>query len=339
MNTIKFSQAREMYKTMPQKKMLWNGVVENSFGLVFGPAKSGKTIFCENLAISIAVGKDNYFDYALDGVPKKVLFIGLEESFENRIARNLLQFDTLTEEEKMIMDENFDVQELDFPKFVITKENWDSLHQMIENSNAEVVFIDSITRMNHGKLEDGKTAEEIMSKLRAISQELNISLFAIHHTPKLHGNMLTMDSIKGSGVFAQESDFAIGISRTEKKHRYMKNVFFRYVSDDDEFVKEFEINDYAWLNVSQEVEEEEILNRNDRRRAQDKRDIVQTFFDSNSDISYPLNEVVDYLKPIIGLQDRQIKSYLSELSKSGKINNQNGHYCSVNYKFEGGDFE
>lgn len=339
MNTIKFSQAREMYRVMPQKKMLWNGVVEKSFGLVFGPAKSGKTIFCENLAISIAVGKDNYFDYALDGVPKKVLFIGLEESFENRIARNLLQFDTLSEEEQMLMDENFDVQELAFPKFVITKENWDSLHQMIENSNAEVVFIDSITRMNHGKLEDGKTAEEIMSKLRTISQELNISLFAIHHTPKLHGNMITMDSIKGSGVFAQESDFAIGISRTEKKHRYMKNVFFRYVSDDDEFVKEFDINDNAWLNISGEVEEEEILNRNDRRRAQDKRDLVLNFFDSHPNMSYPLNDAVMSLKPKIGLQDRQIKTYLSELSKSGKINSQNGYYYSVNYKSEGGNFE
>lgn len=339
MNTLKFSQAREMFKTMPQKKMLWNGVVEKSFGLVFGPAKSGKTIFCENLAVSLAIGRNHFFDYALEGVPKKVLFIGLEESFENRMDRNLLQFDSLSEEEKLLMDDNFEVQELDFPKFVITKENWDNLYQMIENSQAEVVFIDSITRINHGKLEDGKTAEEIMSKLRSISQELNITLFAIHHTPKLHGNMITMDSIKGSGVFAQESDFAIGISRTEKKHRYMKNVFFRYVSDDDEFVKEFEINENAWLNVTGEVEEEEILNRNDRRRAQDKRDIVQNFFDSHPDTSYPLNEVILSLKPKIGLQDRQIKTYLSELSKSGKINSKKGYYCSVDYKDAGGDFE
>lgn len=342
MNTIKFSQAREMYRVMPPTKMLWNGVKEKSFGLVFGPAKSGKTIFCENLAISIAIGKDNYFDYPLDGIPKKVLFIGLEESFENRMSRNILQFDSLTENEQLLMDENFDVQELDFPKFIVSKQNWENLFQIIHSSGAEVVFIDSITRMNHGKLEDGKTAEEIMSRLRIISQELNITLFAIHHTPKLLGNAITMDSIKGSSTFAQESDFAIGINRTDKKHRYIKNVFFRYASDDDEFVKEFVIKPDAWLELSGEVDEDEILQRNDRRRADNKSDLVKNFFDSNSNVSYSSEEAITFLKPLTGLQDRQVKTYLSSLSKANKIDgSKRGYYSSVCYQTseEGGSFE
>lgn len=332
MKTIKFSQAREMFRTMPQKQMLWNGVVEKSFGLVFGPSKSGKTIFCENLAISIAIGRDNYFDYPLDGIPKKVLFIGLEETFQNRLGRNTLQFETLSEEEQDLMDENYDVQEIEFPNFIINKENWEDLSNMIENSGAQVVFIDSITRMNHGKIEDSKTAEEIMSKLRTISQELNITLFAIHHTPKLHGNPIYMDSIKGSSNFAQESDFAIGINRTEKKHRYMKNVFFRYANDDDEFVKEFEINDNAWLDHTAEVDEDEILQRSDRRRALDKRELVRDFFDSNPNVTYSYKDAIENLKPKIGLQDRQLKTYLSELTKASKIDgSEKGYYRSVNY--------
>lgn len=333
MKTIKFSQAREMYKTMPQKQMLWNGVVEKSFGLVFGPSKSGKTIFCENLAISIAIGRSDYFDYPLDGIPKKVLFIGLEETFQNRLGRNTLQFETLSEEEQDLMDENYDVQEIEFPNFIINKENWEDLSNMIENSGAQVVFIDSITRMNHGKIEDSKTAEEIMSKLRTITQELNITLFAIHHTPKLHGNPIYMDSIKGSSNFAQESDFAIGINRTEKKHRYMKNVFFRYANDDDEFVKEFEINDNAWLDHSAEVDEDEILQRSDRRRATNKRELVRDFFDSNPNVTYSYNEAVVKLKSKVNLQDRQIKTYLSELSKTNIIDgSEKGYYRSINYK-------
>lgn len=342
MKTIKFSLAREMYSSMPVKKMLWNGVVEKSFGLVFGPSKSGKTIFCENLAISIAIGRDNYFDYALDGNPKKVLFIGLEENFQNRLSRNISQFEILSEDEQALMDENYDIQEIEFPKFIINKDNWETLYSSIENSRAEVVFIDSITRMNHGKLEDSKTAEEIMSRLRDLSHELNITLFAIHHTPKLHGNAITMDSIKGSSNFAQESDFAIGISRTEKKHRYMKNVFFRYANDDDEFVKEFEINNNAWLDYSGEVDEDEILQRNDRRRAIDKRELVMTFFDSNPNTTYSYIEAVEQLKPKIGLQDRQIKTYLSELTKANKIDgSEKGYYRSIKYKFntEGGNNE
>jgi len=335
MNTIKFSLAREMYGEMPVTKMLWNGVKEKSFGLVFGPPKSGKTIFCENLAISIAIGRDSYFDYQLDGIPKKVLFIGLEETFQSRIGRNSLQFETLSEDEKLLMDENYEVQEIEFPRFIIKNEDWTTLSDSIKNSGAEVVFIDSITRMNHGKLEDGKTAEEIMSKLRNISQDLDVTLFAIHHTPKLHGNPITMDSIKGSSVFAQESDFAVGISRTERKHRYMKNIFFRYANDDDEFVKEFEINQNAWLNNSGQVDEDEILQRKDRRRALDKRDAILNFFDSNPSVIYSYKDAVDLLKPKIGLQDRQVKEYLSELSNLGRIDGSvKGLYRSTNYQIQ-----
>lgn len=325
---------------MPVQKMLWNGVVEKSFGLVFGPSKSGKTIFCENLAMSIAVGRESYFDYPLDGVPKKVLFISLEESFRNRLGRNFKQFEALNEEEQTLMGENYDIQELDFPQVIVTKENWESLHLLIENSGAEVVFIDSITRMNHGKLEDGKTAEEIMSRLRIISQDLDVTLFTIHHTPKLYGNPITMDSIKGSAVFAQESDFAIGVNRTDAKHRYIKNVFNRYENDDDEFVKEFAINQDAWLEQSGDVEEVEILRRTDRRRAEDKREVVKDFFNSNPNVLYSVTEAVEVLKPIVGLKERQIKSYLSELSSANKIkSSERGYYSSVNYKYseEGGN--
>lgn len=240
------------------------------------------------------------------------------------------------------MNENYSFQPIDYAKFIVTEENWQTLQETIEGSGAEVVFIDSITRLTLDKLEDGKIAAKIMSSLRTISQDLNITLFAIHHTPKLHGSPIVMDSIKGSGVFAQESDFAIGINRTDKKHRYMKNVFFRYANDDDEFVKEFKINDNAWLDLSDEVDEDEILLRTDRRRAEDKRDLIRDFFDSNPNISYSYVEAIENLKSTIGLQDRQLKTYLSELSKANKIDgSERGYYRSVNYKFipEGGNVE
>lgn len=337
MKTLNFSDIRKLLKETPKKKMLWSGVKEKSFGIVFGPSKSGKTIFCENLAISIAIGRDSYFDYSLDEIPKKVLFIGLEETWDNRAERNLLQYSTLNEREMELMDKNFSFQPIDFTKSIIQDKDWENLIEAINVSEAEVVFIDSITRMNHGKMEDSAVAEQIMLKLRNISQELNITLFAIHHTPKLHGRAITMDCIKGSAVFAQESDFAIGINRTEKKYRYMKNVFFRYANDDDEFVKEFRINDNAWLEQDEEIEEDKILIRNDRRIAFDKTAIVIDFFDSNPSMTYSTTEVIELLKPKTGLEARQIQTHLSNLSKTNKIDGlTRGSYRSINYS-EGGN--
>ena len=41
-------------------KQYWAGIINKSVGLIYGPAKSGKTILCENLAFSIVSGKKNF---------------------------------------------------------------------------------------------------------------------------------------------------------------------------------------------------------------------------------------------------------------------------------------
>jgi RecA-family ATPase len=329
MNVKSFSQVRKMVADAPTKKFLWSGVKEKSFGLVFGPSKSGKTMFCENLAISIAVGKPSFFGYELDGNPKKVLFVGLEESDENRGERNVQQCESLSSSEQELMESNYFYQD-DFPRAIHTDADWELLETIITESEAEVVFIDSITRLSQGKIEESAVAERIMLRLRSLAQDLDITLFAIHHTPKLYNSAITINSIKGSSVFAQESDFAIGVSRTDKKDRYMKNVFFRYTRDDDEFVKEFIISDAAWLEVRNTVDEDEILNRKDRRLAVDKKTVVCNFFNDNPTTTYTLEEAVAALKKQTGLQDRQIKTHLSDLVSSERlVSPQKGQYASV----------
>ena len=104
--------------------VLWNGVKENSFGLVFGPPKSGKTIFCENLAISLALGRNQFMGFPIDKEPQKVMFIGLEEFWRNRFERNAKQFSTLSDDEKELFKSNFLFPDTEFPKTITTKENW-----------------------------------------------------------------------------------------------------------------------------------------------------------------------------------------------------------------------
>lgn len=329
---LNFKEITALYREMPPTKMLWSGVKEKSFGLVFGPSKSGKTIFCENLGMSLAVGKKDFFDYPLDGIPKKVLFIGLEEHWAARVERNIKQFETLSVEEQALLEANYLYQPIDSSKLIIKDEDWENLENTIKKSGSEVVFIDSITRLNHGKLEDSSTAEKIMVKLRNIAHDLNITLFAIHHTPKMFGKPISIDSIKGSSTFAQEADFAIGINRTDKNYRYMKNVFFRYASDDDEFVREFVTPESTWLEYIDEVDENEIILRSDRRRKDDSRDVIVGFFNKNPQTTYTSSEAVNYVMNLTDVKERQAKTYLSDMSKNNKIKSlSRGIYCSVNY--------
>lgn len=330
---LTFKEMMVEFESRPKINYLWSGIKENSFGLVFGPSKSGKTIFCENLAIRIAVGAKDYLGYKLDGIPKKTLFIGLEEDWKSRAERNKKQFDVLNTEQKDLMNLNYLYQPIEYYKRIVRKQDWESLFNLIQNSNAKVVFIDSITRMNPGQLENSADAEFVMQKLRDICYNLGITLICVHHTPKMYDKPIIMDSIKGSSTFAQESDFAVAINRTSKEFRYLKNVFFRYAPDDDDTVKEFEIDNNLWLNFTQEEEEDSILARTDRRRKDTNRDAIIRFLDENQTATYQQSELVDILKDKLPVKERMIKSYLSELSKDNKINNITyGNYASINYK-------
>jgi len=329
---LTLNQMMSIYKTQPKTHYLWSGIKEKSFGLVFGPSKSGKTIFCENLAMSIAMGKDEFFGYPLDGIPKKVLFIGLEEFWQNRAERNQMQYEALSESNQRLIGENYRFQPINFSKRIVRDSDYDELTNTIIDSKAEVVFIDSITRMNLGQLESSSDSEKLMLKLREVCDSLKITLICIHHTPKIGDEILTMDKIKGSAVFAQESDFAIGVNCTSKKNRYIKNVFFRYAADDDEIVKEFAIENDCWLDHIEDVNEVELISRTDRRKTNNKSENIIEFLNSNSSMTYSKQEIVSILSTELKIKERQLGYYLQDLVKKKKINTPKlGSYASVNY--------
>lgn len=323
---IPFAEMRALYDKEPNPEYLYRGIQEKSVGLIFGPSKSGKTIFCENLLMSIACGLPNYLGGDLVPEPKKVLMIGLEEFWIGKSGRNLKQYNSLNEDEKKLVDENYFVQNISFTPSVTTSSQWESLKELIISSNAEVVVVDSITRLNHGQLEDSSTAEKIMQRLRAIATEAQVTLICIHHTPKMLGRSITMDSIKGSSTFAQESDFAIGVNTTQKGNRYFKEVFYRYAPFTDEDVWEFTIEGDCWLNFEMKTEEQEILNRSDRRKT-DRLDKVVAFFEENKDYSYPKSELTEIFLNDYGISKRSTGGYLSTLTSKGIISNpKHGFY-------------
>lgn len=319
-----------LYKKMPPKKFLWNGIKENTFALVYGPSKSGKTIMCENLAMSIACGNQDYLGYPLEGVPRKVLFVSLEENWDDRTERNLKQKESVSTDKQTLIGENYLSAPIDYTRVITNSKQWEDLRNLIKNSESKVVFVDSITRLNNGKLEDSATAEKILQNLRAITADLKVTLIAIHHTPKLYGNPITMDSIKGSSTFAQEADTAIAINRTDKGYRYLKNIFSRYAPCDDEYVKELDLSSYTWFSVSHESTEEEVLKRQDRRRSDDKRDKIISYFNENPNTTYDTSELVENFKSSLDLQERQVKTYLSDVVRTGKVNSpRKGKYRSI----------
>lgn len=336
---LTFEQMMENYANVPEPTFVWSGIPEGSMGLIFGPSKTGKTIFCENLAMRLAIGEKSHFGLPLCGEPQKVLFVGLEENWRMRARRNKMQFESLSAEIQLLLNKNYLYQDYEFPQHIITKEHWIHLQAIIEKSKAKVVFIDSITRMNHGKLEDGSTAEEILSNLRQIAQTLNVTILCVHHTPKMEGRMITMDCIKGSAVFAQESDFAIGLNILNKR-RYIKDVFFRYAPCNDEKVKEYSINENSWLTHLVDTEESYLLQSTDGRVNNNPRRVIKELINSNSDVTYSTKELIAETMERTELKERRLKELIGELASHDEIQKiGRGKYAAVNYKNEGGNDE
>ncbi|PWG05221.1 AAA family ATPase [Polaribacter aquimarinus] len=334
-----FLSLGEMLKekeTRPPTKFLFSGIKQNSMGLIFGPSKSGKTIFCENLAMCIAMGASEYFGYQLDGVPKRVLFVGLEEFWENRADRNGLQLKDLDDNQKQLVSDNLLIQPIDFITKINDEKDWEKLEKMIKDSKAEVVFIDSITRMNSGKLENSADSEKLMQRLRDICHRTKVTLICVHHTPKMGDKIIDIDCIKGSSTFAQESDFAIAVTKSFSGKRYVKEIFFRYAPVNNEFVKEFEITDSVWLEYVGDISESGNSIKPDRRIKSESRKAIVQYLDENCCQTYKTSDLVNHFKQTLSIQDRQVQTYLSELVLNNKIKNEKkGYYSSVNCEDNG----
>ena len=87
----------------------------------------------------------------------------------------------------------------------------------------------------------------------------DLCLMIIHHTTKISGKPLTMDSMAGSSVLSQEADFSIGMNRNQLTNtRYLKEIFYRYKTTKD-LVTCYDIDDFNWLQPNEKTHESSLI--------------------------------------------------------------------------------
>ncbi|MES2398101.1 MAG: AAA family ATPase [Bacteroidota bacterium] len=277
----------EMFRTIhkePPSKMIYSGIKQNSVGFVFGPSKTGKSIFCENLGMLIAAGANEYLGEHIGIKDGKVLFVSLEEFYRGRTERNLKQAKKLRQSYGKDWTSNFHTAPKNFPRYLATNEEWQLLHKLIDNCKPDVVFIDSLSRLYNGSIEESHLAKEVMKRLRELANSTRTTIIVIHHTPKIHNQPLSIDSLAGSRILAQDADFLIGINKTYDNRRYVKEVAFRYHQENNETVKLFSIDDDLWLSYTGDDEEMTLLAGYDGRRTDVMRKAIFDFIINKSEI-------------------------------------------------------
>jgi len=196
----------------------------------------------------------------------KVLFISLEEYWQSRTERNKKQAQMLNENlGSNNWMKNYLVINEQVPRLIATDEDWQEIERMIRKHNASIVFIDSLSRLYQGGIEDSGLAKTVSLKLRELTDKLKITLVVIHHTPKQIGKPITQDSLAGSRILGQEADFMIGVGKSPDNKRYIKEVSFRYREEKQDAVTLFEIDSCQWLIQGAELPEAALLKEKDGR--------------------------------------------------------------------------
>ncbi|MBS1592816.1 MAG: AAA family ATPase [Bacteroidetes bacterium] len=265
--TVSLREMMERVKTEPPQKMIYSGIKENSVGFIFGPSKSGKTTFCENLALSIASGQFEYLGKPINSTNRKVLFLSLEEFYSGRTNRNIKQVEAITTHVSGdTWIDNYIVATNNIPRYVTEKEDWKIISNEIKKHAPGLVIIDSASRLHNGPIEDSTEAKLLMKQLRELALDVSTTIIVIHHTPKLYNMPLSIYALAGSRILAQEADFMIGINKTLDGKIYLKEVAFRYAPEDCETVSLLQMDDHQWFSVIGKADEASLLSAFDGRK-------------------------------------------------------------------------
>tara|TARA_R110000868_G_scaffold409459_2_gene694972 strand:+ start:439 stop:1545 length:1107 start_codon:yes stop_codon:yes gene_type:complete len=237
-------------RTEPKPKFLWKGIPEGSIGLITGAQKTGKSTFAQNLAISLSVGKVNFFGEKLDGIPRKVAYINLEESYKLYSRRLDEQISTLNSKELKFFHNNFIDTPTNFPDFLLTEENWKDLNNYLIRSKAEVIILDSLTHMVIGDIEKSRTVQKFIQTFRKYITSLGKTVIVIHHTVKGNDKPIESSNIAGSRLVLQEFEYAYGFANipTSKGGSYCCNLFNKHIENDNTTAEIYQISSSKWFN-------------------------------------------------------------------------------------------
>jgi hypothetical protein len=311
----------------PEPTILWNGIVEGSKGLFVGLSKTGKTTMAENLAISIAVGRVEYLDFPLSGIPKKILFVNLEESYGLRTRRNIKQISKLTTSERTHFDENYlSIPPDDFPEFINSEEDWIKLRECIIDSEADVIFIDSLSHLVKGQIESSEVCIKFVRTFREHISALKKTIIIIHHNVKGNDKPITQDSIAGSRIVCQEFEYALGMSNipTENGGKYLCMLYNKYIETDDTKAILYKINEENWLEKQGEANKYHLYSttKPDKRQDSTNKDLIYNYFQSSQGSQSILS--ADLMKMFVSNDSKTMAkdtlyALLKKLTAEGKI--------------------
>lgn len=216
----------ELHET-PVFHLFGNYFLQNEICCVFGDSNTGKTILCNDIALSISGGKC-WWPEKMSDVLEIVLNFDYELS-KLQVARRYLG------SSKFIPD-TYERVELNKTSLAVGEELFDAMVNYIMGSQAKpnppkVIIIDNLTYLMNS-VTSAAHSLRIMKELKKLKNAYNLSFILVAHCPKRKKDRpITQDDLGGSKMIMNfcDSAIAIGTSIWDEDTRYIKHIKARGV--------------------------------------------------------------------------------------------------------------
>jgi hypothetical protein len=194
----------EYFDNLPNLTWLWQGMLaENSFFVLYGKEKSGKTFFALALALSIAAGLEFCGLQVHQGRVLYVIAEGNEKEFRNRLRVWLKRHPKAID----AIRENF--RAVTVPVMINQPEQVKALLDQ-NPDDWDLVVIDTYLRNTSGNVNDPKDAVAFVRGVDAIRERSGAAVIAVHHEGKdgrrgAFGSMHLTGACDGAAVVMRES--------------------------------------------------------------------------------------------------------------------------------------
>jgi hypothetical protein len=220
----------------------------------------------------------------VDGIPKKVAFLNLEEDYSITGERLGDEIRELTDEEKLLFEENFYATPYDFPEFLNSEEDWITIHNYLKTIDASIIFIDSLSHLFVGEIEKSSAAQSMIQNFKRYIGSLNKTIIVIHHTTKGNDRPISQDKVAGSRIISQEFNWGYGFAKipTAEGGTYICHLFNKFQYADENDANLFKMDENKWVrhirttNKFTLYKEENI--KEDKRYDSSNEDLIYNYF-------------------------------------------------------------
>ncbi len=274
-----------------------------------GTSDIGKSTILKQLAVTIALGLDEFIGYDLNPGNKKVLYVSTEDdptSTSISLKKQLSHFS----ENKNYKKENLSNLEFLFD-FDNDKNSENSLHKILNNrykDGIDLIVIDAFTDVFSGDINSSTKVREFLNVFSKISSKYNCLVLFLHHIGKR------------TNQYQASKNNALGSQAFEAKMRVLIELKEKYKKPNQ---RTFTITkgNYISANIKRYAKvldfDEETLIFKDTGRVID----IHNNSKSNEEIDKKKNSIINLIKPLLKekITGRKITAHLNE--KGIKISN------------------